>query len=449
MAAAAAAGSRAVELKRRAAEELVQSGYLDEGFKVAREVLSDADLTPARSPLAALLYQRTLLRLRGLRFHERSPELLSEKELARIDLCWSMSSGLVLTDTFQGAYFQARGLSLSLRSGDLYRVARSIAAEGAYNASRGPSEKKRSDDLLTFAAELAERTKEPRATGTVLLMRGIAAHLQGHFDESRTLLHRASATFREQCTGMFWERDAARQFWMESVFYLGDLNALRAAALLGLQEAQERGAIYTATNLRTGLANAIWLVDDQPDEAKANLTEAMTRWSMQGFHVQHWYALIAEAHIALYRGKGEAALSLVEAGWAELSRSHLLRVNHTRIVALHLRARASLAAAVQGAPALRAERIDSARRAARTLRRKEAGWGQLLAELIELSARRAEGSQIDDVALRELAARLEAGQLRVYAHALRALALGETAALEAERVKAPEKLAGFLVPGWR
>jgi len=48
-----------------------------------------------------------------------------------------MSTGLVLTDTFQGAYFLTRGLSLSLRAGEPYRISRSIAAEAAYTASRG------------------------------------------------------------------------------------------------------------------------------------------------------------------------------------------------------------------------------------------------------------------------------------------------------------------------
>lgn len=440
--------THAVELKRRAAEELVRSGYLDEGLKVAQEVLADADLKPAKSPLYALLMQRSLLRMRGLRFREKSPDELSPKQLARIDLCWSMSSGLVLTDTYQGAYFLARGLSLSLRAGEPYRVARSIAAEGAYNASRGARHRARSDELLDLAEQLSERTKDPRATGTVLLMRGIAAHLRGDFSEGRSLSHRASAVLREQCTGMFWERDAARQFWLECLFYLGDLKTLREAVRSGLREADERGAIYTATNLRTGLANAIWLIDDAPDEAQSALSEAMRHWSVKGFHVQHWYALIGESHLRLYQGRPVEAKALMEARWAELAGSHLLRVNHTRVVAQHLHGRTTLAAALASQAQARAEGIAAARRIASMLARREKGWGELLAQLLELGAQAALGTQALEARARALAERLDQANLGLYAAALRCAALGESAPLEAEGVRDPAKFAAVFVPGF-
>jgi serine/threonine protein kinase len=444
----ATAATDAVELKRRAAEELVRSGYLDEGLKVAREVLEEADLRPAKLPLYALLVQRSLLRLRGLQFTEKKPDEISPKELARIDLCWSMSSGLVLTDTFQGAAFLARGLSLSLRAGEPYRVARSIAAEAAYTASRGPRHRARSEALLNLAEGLSERTKDPRATGTVLLMRGIAAHFRAAFREGRSLLHRASATFREQCTGMFWERDAARQFWIECLFYLGDLNTLRETVLSGLREASERGAIYTATNLRTGLANAVWLIDDAPEEARSALAEAMRHWSVQGFHVQHWYALIGEAHLLLYEGRGDEAKALVETRWPDLAGSHLLRVNHTRVVAHHLHGRTLLAAALTGPSERRAEGIAAARRIAATLQQREKGWGELLAELLDLGARAALGERPEVDKLEGLAERLEAADLALFAYALRCVALGQPEALAERGVRKPAAFARVLVPGF-
>jgi hypothetical protein len=442
--------SEALQLKRSAAEELVRSGYLDEGLNVAREVLSEADLSPARSPLYALLAQRTLLKLRGLHFRERKPDTLPARTLARIDLCWSMSSGLVLTDTFQGQYFQARGLSLSLRSGDLYRIARSVAAEGAYKASQGPRGRARSEQLLASADELAERVRDPRASGTVLLMRGVSGHLLGEFTRARSLLHRASAIFREQCTGMFWERDAARQFWLECLFYVGDLAGLRAAVLAGLREAGERGAIYTATNLRSGLANAVWLADDAPGEAETQLAEAIKRWSTHGFHVQHWYALIAEAHLALYRGRAEEALALLARRWPELVGSHLLRVHHTRVVALHLRARTALYAAGQSSGSRRATLLQQAREAADSLRRKsgQARWANLLAQLIELGCERCEGRQVTAADAETLAQQLQDADLGLYAQALRVASTGSADPLARIGVKAPSRFASMLAPGW-
>jgi hypothetical protein len=247
---------------------------------------------------------------------------------------------------------------------------------------------------------------------------------------------------------MFWERDAARQFWSECVFYLGDLPALRETVLSGLREASDRAAIYTATNLRSGLANAVWLIDDEPEQAKHELSVAMKSWSVRGFHVQHWYALIAEAHVALYEGRGEQALRTIEARWPELSQSHLLRVNHTRIVAIHLAARAGLMAAHGASGKQRAAYLTEVRRQQNKLRRNEGGWVEALAALIDVGLGQLEGKPATEQEQTALIARLEAVHLNVYALALRALALGEEAPLAELGVRAPGKFARMLVPGF-
>ena len=69
----------------------------------------------------------------------------------------------------------------------------------------------------------------------------------------------------------------------------------------------------------------------------------MAAWSAQGYHIQHWYELIAETQIDLYQGDGERAYRRFVAGWPALRRSLLLQMQHTRHVAVHLRGRAALA----------------------------------------------------------------------------------------------------------
>jgi hypothetical protein len=205
--------------------------------------------------------------------------------------------------------------------------------------------------------------------------------------------------------------------------------------------------MYRATNLRSGLANAVWLIDDAPERAARELADAMQSWSMRGFHVQHWYALIAELHIALYEGRGHDALSLLTARWPVLSQSHLLRVNHTRIVALHLSARASLLAASNETGHARSTLLEEARHKARKLRRNEGGWVEALAQLIELGAAQLEGKTATTEELTALATKLALLHLNIYALALRALALGEETPLAELGVKAPRKFARMLVPG--
>jgi hypothetical protein len=379
----------ALDLRRRGAEELLRSGRLDEGRAVAAEALADAGLGFSRSPVRALLWQRVVLRTRGLRFRRRAAEEVAPRDLARVDLCWSLSSGLGLMDPVQGAHFQARSLILALGAGEPYRVARGIAGEAAYAAAQG--DKRRAQALLAEAARIAESLHHPHGRGIVALMSGLAGHLGGEFAPAAAQLATAERIFRERCVGTAWELNAVRHFTLECCYYLGELGRYRAATVEGLKEAKDRGSVYATTTLRTGLANAIWLLRDEPARARQDAVEAMRGWSAHGYHIQHWYELFAQTQIDLYMGDGPAAHARVTAGWPQLKRSNLLRMSHTRLVAVHLRGRAALAAAAATEGAARAPLVEIARGAASRLERDGRGWGGVLAALLHGGIERLEG----------------------------------------------------------
>ena len=435
---------RALDLRRRGAEELLRSGRLDEGRAVAAEALADAGLRFSRSPLRSLVWQRVVLRSRGLRFRRRQAEEIAPRELARVDLCWSLSSGLGLMDPVQGAHFQSRSLVLALRAGEPFRVARGIAGEAAYAAAQGDG--RRAQALLAEATEIARTLSLPEATGIVSLMSGLAGHLGGTFAPALADLIAAERIFRERCVGTAWELTAVRHFMLECCWYLGELARFRTATLEGLKEATDRGSVYATTTLRTGLANAIWLLRDEPAQALADAERAMQGWTAHGYHIQHWYELFARTQIDLYNGDGAAAHARVEKGWSDLRRSNLLRMQHTRVVAIHMRGRAALAAAAGVAGGERAARLELARRCARGLARDSRGWGGAFRALLQAGVARAEG-------------RAEAATWRARAVAetrLHGLALFQAAAelegagapwMSEHGVRAPQSLARMLVPG--
>jgi eukaryotic-like serine/threonine-protein kinase len=450
---------KGLELRRRGTEELIRSGRLDEGRAVAALALADAGLGFARSPLRALLGQRALLRLRGRRFKRRAAEEIAPGDLARVDLCWSLSSGLGLMDPVQGAHFQVRSLLLALRAGEPYRVARGVAGEAAYAAAQGQVERSRA--LLAEAGRIVADLGNAHATGIVSLMSGLAGHLLGRFGEGIRHLDAASRVFRERCVGTVWELNAARQFSLECLYYLGELPRFRDAAAEGLRGARDGGSVYATTTFRTGLANAQWLLDDDPSRARREVSEAKigwSGWSSRGYHIQHWYTLFAETQIALYEGDGASAHALMEEAWPLLRRSHLLLLEHTRIVAVHLRARAALAAAVGGAPSAASAQRARARGLGQRLARGR--WSRVFAALVEGGVASAAGDAASARAAFEratAAAREEGLPLFGAAAALAAAELADDGAardaalawMSDRGVKNPRAVTRMLVPGAR
>jgi hypothetical protein len=358
-------------------------------------------------------------------------------------------------DPVQGAHFQARSLRLALAAGEPYRVSRGIAGEAAYAAAQGND--RRAQKLLAEAGAIAAELDHPHATGIVSLMSGLSAHLGGRFAAALDHLAAAERIFRDRCVGAAWELNAVRHFTLECFYYLGALDRFRVEATEGLKEANDRGSVYAATTLRIGLANALWLLSDEPARARREMHEAMAAWSARGYHIQHWYALIAETQIDLYEGEGDRAHRRFADGWAPLRRSMLLQMQHTRNVAVHLRGRAALAGALAVAGSERTARLRLARACATRLGRA-GGWGGSMGTLLQAGVAHAEGKTgesatwlrraIDETGVHQL------GLFRAAAQMAAAELGGDTATAAAGEAwmrdngtRAPRSLARMLAPG--
>src|SRR2546422_334535 len=118
LAAAEASGaSQALDFRRRAAEQYLQSGHLSEGKAVLRIVLESIGMRMPATPqgaLISLLLGRAKIRLRGLSYRERDAAAIDPRELLRIDVCRSAMTGLSFIDVIHGADFTARLTLLAL-----------------------------------------------------------------------------------------------------------------------------------------------------------------------------------------------------------------------------------------------------------------------------------------------------------------------------------------------
>jgi serine/threonine protein kinase len=385
-----------LELMRRAADQLLRSGYVKDGFAVTQQVLDAIGMRLAATPLRALvrfLLYRAEIRLGGLRFRERDRSQISAEALVRVDACWSVATGLSVVDTIRAAEFQARHLLLALKTGDPLRIARALAAEVPYASLGGPGTRRRTEQLAAVAERVAARVDDPFAAALVALARGTASYFQGAWPTTRELLSRADTILREQCTGVTWELDTAHLYLVLALFYLGEVSELRARVPTLLKEAEERDDLTGTTNLRTRVSYLLSLADDHPERARDDVQQGMARWPRQGFHTQHSWELYACGEIDLYEGRHLAAWDRIEGSWPALRRSFLLRIQNVRIEFRYLRARCALGAAfdaetpVHRRPALR----RAARRDVGRLARENAPWAAALADLVAAAADTADG----------------------------------------------------------
>jgi hypothetical protein len=342
------AAAEALELRRRAAEQLLRSGHLDDGLRALETVLGAVGMQLAatrRRAMWSLLRRRLRARLRGLRFVERDPSQVSAERLTRVDICWSVAAGLGLTDPIRGADFQTRHLLLALAAGEPYRISRALAMEGAYSSIGGEATWTRTEKLIGMAREIADRINEPHARGVAAFADALAHYQCGRWQRGLDGFEETAQILREHCTGFAFEIASALRFALDALFNLGELGEVCRRVPQYLHEAERRGDLYGATDMRTGLPNAAWLVVDQPEVAREECARGREYWSQHDFYLQHYYELLAQTHIDLYVGDGEEAYRRMSEGWPKLEGSMLLRIQVIRAEAMFLRGRAVLARA--------------------------------------------------------------------------------------------------------
>jgi tRNA A-37 threonylcarbamoyl transferase component Bud32/tetratricopeptide (TPR) repeat protein len=373
----------AIELRSRAAGQLLRSGRFEQGMSTLREVLAAAQLHlphTGKGALVSFALRRAQLRLRGYRFRERDVSEIGARDLLVADTCWSAALALSVVDTVRGQDFQARHLLLALRAGEPRRILCGLALEGAYLAARGVKAAARTARLLARAQALAEKTQDPYSIGFCRLGFGVAAYLQGQWPKALRLCTEAEQIFQEHCTGVAWECARARAYGLWSMSYLGELARMNARVPHLLKAAQERGDICDATNLGAAHTNIGWLALDQPELARDEVTRAMRPWPVRGLQVQHYYQLLSLTQIDLYLGRGRTAFERVGRELPRLVDSWLSRIEGIRIGMKFLRARAALAAMVdeQTDPI-----VQLTEAAARSIASEHAPWSGGLASMVQ------------------------------------------------------------------
>jgi serine/threonine protein kinase/tetratricopeptide (TPR) repeat protein len=456
----------ALNLRRRAAEQFLISGRIDDGLAELRTVLDEIKMrlpdTPRRI-LFSLLLRRLQVRLRGLKFVERDASQVSAEELLRIDICWSVAIGLTMVDVVRASDVSARHLLLALSAGEPYRVALALAMEVGHCAITGGKAQRRVETILKTATNLAERINRPHALALATLMASAAAYLMGQWKKSLDLADRAERLLRERCTGVAWELHTAQTFSLASLIWMGEWNERTRRLPTLLKEAEERGDRYSSVSLPLiAFSQLLDLAADDPEGARSNLRRSLEQWPHQKFDLQRYCGFYGQVDTALYCGEGARAWELVVETWPVIEGTLLLKVQAVFIFASNLRARSAIAAATDCSDkGKRTMLLKTAARIAGRIEKQKMAWGGALAQLLRAGIAGASGETERAVPLLKLAEeKLRAVDMSLFAAAARRrhgeiiggdegrrMLENSEAEMIAQGIKNPRALSDMLAPG--
>ncbi len=360
---------------RRAAEQYLVTGHLEQGMETLRTLLGEIGAgypaTQGRA-MASLLWTRALLRLRGVRWKPRDASTIGRERLTRVDVFRSVAQGMGMVDNIRGAAFQSRGLLMALRAGEPSRIGRALSLESVFLATQGARGTRRARVLLDKIGSLSEG--DPYIKAWHLSATGVIFYFEGNFAGCSEILAEAEKLWRAQTVGTLWEKNNVRVFRLLSLRFRGIMTEMGPLADDAIRYALRKGDRFLETTVRRH-SDLLWLCADDADAARASLDAATWVPLGEDFHIQHWYELEALGELALYEGRGAEELTKLEPRFAALDRSLLMRVQTVRVMAWFIAGRLLL---VRGG----ADDVRRAARLARKLCRERIGYSEVLGNLL-------------------------------------------------------------------
>ena len=443
--------------QRRAAEQNMISGHIEQGLGQLRDVLSEVGLelpgTPARAVLS-LLWHRARLRLRGLRWTPRDSTRISARDLERLEIHRAVALGLSFVDNIRGAGFQARGLRLALRLGERTHVARAILLEAGYRATQGAKFREGINPLLAEGARIGEELGDAYLRAWSIGVTGVCDYLSGRFREANARLSEAE-TIWVGLPGAAWELNHLRFLWLLALRRMGRFRELGVLYEKYRRDAALRGDHLAETTFARAI-NQVWLARDQPDRGRAEL-ERSSWTSETGFlHLQNWYEIESRAELDLYDGTIARTREELRPVLATVGKSLLMRIQIVRTSFWFLCGRLILAeSAKTGAETelnkltrrLERERVPYAVVWARLLRAGQLTQQGDSARAIELLRETVQLSEEHELMLCAAAARWRLGELLANDEG-QALCAKATEWLASEDIRDPRRMVAVMAPGF-
>ena len=437
-------GAEVIDLRRRAAELLIQSGRMDEGLKIGGALLESLGLALPKSrsgAIASMLWHWMRRKFRGDSFNPRDESEVPHDELIRIDVLWSLSSALGALDFLKAGSLQIQHFILALNAGESGRIAQAMATDvmGLYFTGQRGKVPARIEE----AKALADETGRAEVRAVVRYFDGLTSNLEGNAAASVVRYGQCVELLEAECPDQPWLLSTAQAGLLSALCEVGDWRQLAERFPPILAQVRGRGDAFSIADVLLWSAFAYYLMLDEPEHA------------LEALHTGLEYSKDADAHLVtsaharycidLYIGDKHAHIRCLERFDELRSRGALRTPKGSRLVHLMM-GLATLASAGPGAS-------KGARKLLQRMKKKEenpqgVARGSMLLEAAILNS---EGNLSAAASLlKRSAARCLGGgaQLDAWAAtALRSQILGRsTDELEAFQVEADLRERGVLRP---
>ena len=341
----------ALELRRLAAQQWLNTGHMDEGLQELGSVLERVGLKlygSTTGTLLSLILNRIALSVRGFRF-ETHPAVENERQaLLKLRTCESIMQGLWAADVLQSAAFNARYLRLALNLGSVNDIVKSLSAEAIFRAMKSAEKKETTDKYLYLADKLSEQVTDPEILAFLRLARGLVFFFRSEFPDAGRHLRLAEQLCLESCTRKNMTMDIAQSVLGSIYVRIGNWGKLRTEWEVWYKKAKDYGNMYQLAMCQIWPMGCIrYLSEDKPERAEAQLNAGIKNWPFKKFNLPHMFALQSKVYIHLYRGEAEEACRIARSSLKQLKENRVAGVQTMRINSLIQLAQATLSLAAR------------------------------------------------------------------------------------------------------
>jgi hypothetical protein len=463
----AARGSRQAdsdEMRRFAAEQLIRSGYLDEGMTIFADLLRRSGVYVPNKRIESLIRMlaiRAFIRMRGLRWKERAAAEIPTRVLRKLDLIWSGAMTLSSVDTIFGSYLQALHMLNALRTGEPYRLALSFGFGAFYESMGGTREYEHGRKLITLALEVAERMHDPYLTGIIYGTWGGSDLVGGRVKDGLAHCLTAQAGIAgAHSRAKAWELGTFNMMLIWFLGWGGQIKELSKQMPAILEDARARGDVYAEAAVRCcATSHLVELAADDPEGALIQTAATLQKWRKKFYDLPHFYATLTRIECQLYAGRNEEAREVFLSEWPAMRKSLFARKSQAHKTMLAFAQGRTALAGWLRQPDVHDLQVETEQCAAR-LAKQRSPWGDAFGRLLRAGVMAGRKRAADAIILLEQAERILRQQdLLLFAAATlrrRGELQGEVGAerieeadayMKSENILRPDRMTAMILPG--